>query len=330
LEPLSFAEVLNLLDNKEENALLIGNGFSISYKKEYASITLIESIQDQTLRSIAEQTGEKYDVENIYSAIHTAKLLANILATPDTSADIVLKCTSLESKLVSEIVTKICSIDEDDYYSNDSFEKELDFVQRFSAIFSLNYDSVLYRLLFRIRFRGFADGFNREFNDYFNTWNRSLARTNLFYVHGAYFIGNLQSNRTDVLKKLIANRQSLMSYNLCTSFQNLHATMQKFYPQIVLAPNTESKRKMIQESEYLSYCYNKLTSLNRKRLVIFGWKCSPDKDKHIIEAINSSAVEEIFIGMCPDEKHLPVLGTQYFPNKRLRFFNHLGALSWSS
>lgn len=117
-------------------------------------------------------------------------------------------------------------------------------------------------------------------------WDRQNPQ-NVFYLHGAFHILT-KDNETIKIKK-DDNTSTKMLDNIKKEWDN------GFESLTVLEASSDEKRKKINDSEYLTHCYNELNAISGN-LVTFGVSFE-DSDNHIIEAINNNdKIEKIFIG----------------------------------
>lgn len=123
------------------------------------------------------------------------------------------------------------------------------------------------------------DGFNGD------TWQTEMPQT-IFYLHGAF---HLMEKNTSVLKVISEDNKKMVS--------KIKEVLDKGYePLTVLESSPEKKMNRINESPYLSKCFEEFKSI-KGTLVTHGLSFMAS-DQHIIDAINSNDdLEKIYIGV---------------------------------
>lgn len=161
----------------------------------------------------------------------------------------------------------------EDYLVNDGY------------VFSSNYDLLLYWVLMRNTCKNAGDGFGREVENPLGDeyvpdyepeyselrWGKNKDSQSVFYLHGAL---PLFDTGIDIIKE---------EYNGDYLLDNIKARMEKKeYPIFVTAGNANEKLTHIMHNKYLSFCFDKFSSI-KGSLITFGFNFG-DNDTHIIEA----------------------------------------------
>ena len=148
------------------------------------------------------------------------------------------------------------------------------------------------------------DGFNSEI------WSPNMNQT-IFYLHGAFHIMN---NGTDILK-VKAEESNKMVDKIKKKWE------EGFEPLTVLESSPEDKLNRIQQSQYLTKCFNELKNISGT-LVTHGLSFM-HSDQHIIDAINeNSKLEKIYIGVW--ERISDDIKNAFQNNDKVIFFNTNG------
>ncbi|GHU43546.1 hypothetical protein FACS1894190_14150 [Spirochaetia bacterium] len=106
-------------------------------------------------------------------------------------------------------------------------------------------------------------------------WGEHKDEQSVFYLHGAL---PLFDTGIDIIKEVYDGNYLL---------ENIKARMnKKHYPIFVTAGNAEEKLRHITHNQYLTFCYDKLCTMEGS-LITFGF-CFGENDTHIIDAINQA------------------------------------------
>ena len=120
-----------------------------------------------------------------------------------------------------------------------------------------------------------SEGAGQEWSEL--RWGPNQAEQNIHYLHGALHIFDSGS---EVVKEQYDQDNYLL--------KNISARLEEgSYPIFVTAGNGGEKLEHIRHNRYLSYCYDRLCTVDGS-LVTFGFNFGP-YDDHIIEAINKAA-----------------------------------------
>lgn len=158
-------------------------------------------------------------------------------------------------------------------------------------VFTTNYDILLYWVLMRNSdmINNPIDGFGREVEDTGEyvpedeleyselIWGKNKENQNVHYLHGAL---PLFDTGTSIIKEEYDSQNYLLQ-NIKQRIEN------KDYPVFVTAGNGKEKLTHIMHNQYLSFCYEKLCSIEGS-LITFGFNFGK-YDEHIIDAINVAA-----------------------------------------
>lgn len=296
--------------------LLIGNGFSMAYDKKIFSYDalskFIEDTQidmlkkmfkitntrnfeqimkqlDVTVKIIEEFKGDKALIENVVSMGITLK---------ESLIDAIEKLHPAHVFEIAEGESKMCAI----------FIK--DYLDTLGKVFSTNYDILLYWVLMRHmkdNFFSCNDGFGRDKLDEDGKitaqekrpelyWGKNKEGQNVFYLHGALPLFN---NGAWITKATYDGKKVIL--------ENIKERINKGgYPIFVAGGDSEDKLYQILHNPYLSFCYDKLSTIDGS-LVTFGFNFG-ENDQHIIDAINeaskalmSTRLSSIYIGVYSEE-----------------------------
>lgn len=132
---------------------------------------------------------------------------------------------------------------------------------------------------------------------------------NLFFLHGAFHI-----YRDGKREKKITQQSDKALYD------RLENILNDGEQEIVCVFQSENKMNVINESDYLKNCFNKLATLSGK-MVMIGSSLA-DNDNHIFEQINNSDIDTIYISSISNDKEKnQELAKKKFPSKNLFLFD---------
>ncbi|MDG1153678.1 MAG: DUF4917 family protein [Alphaproteobacteria bacterium] len=152
----------------------------------------------------------------------------------------------------------------------------------------------------------FEDGFFPEYNP-----ERELIQ-NLFFLHGAFHIYKDKG----IIKKITASQNKSLHNKLEEIINNDKSDI-----ICVLKGESQEKEQAINENQYLRRGFNKLSSLTGK-IVIFGSSLD-DNDSHILNKINDSNVETVYISSSSSAKQKTYnKAIKYFSNKEIILFDY--------
>lgn len=289
-----------LKEKKRPHHLLLGNGFSISYNKEIFSYNaladFIENSEEEKIKTLFSVVNTK-NFESIMDQLDNLALLASALNADknfienvrETSAKLKLGLIEAVKTLHPEHVFKI-----PENQSQASYAFLSHFLSQGGQIFSTNYDLLLYWVLMRNqqdagKEKECIDGFGRELENPDEVkvggsptfselrWGKYKTEQNIFHLHGTL---PLFDDGTEIIKEEFQEGAFLLE-------KVSKRIDQKSYPIFVTAGNGREKLHHIRHNQYLSYCYDKLSSITGS-LVTFGFSFS-DSDMHIIDALNRAA-----------------------------------------
>ena len=317
MDLMTYDQVLEYLQSKKrETHLLLGNGFSMAYDADIFSYNalhgFIENLDNELLTKLFEIIKTK-NFELVMQQLENFSELVDAfgkdpeLKTKIKEANGLLKHSLLEA--IKELHPEhVFEIPEERSATCAAFLSH--YFNHGGQIFTTNYDILLYWVLMRNAIEHHIDGFGRELEnpgDFVSEdemefselrWGKYKEKQNVHYLHGALAFFD---TGIDVVKEEYENGRYLLE-NIETRIGNQE------YPIFVTSGDGEDKLRHIMHNQYLSYCYEKLSSIQGS-LVTFGFNFGP-YDHHIIEAINTAAkygkragdkLHSVYIGVYSDE-----------------------------
>jgi len=266
--------------------LLLGNGFSIACHSSFKYGTLFDQARKsglpRHLRELLERYGSnfedvlKYLDEGIFLSEHY-RLKKDKRTDRDMAQD---------HKKLKDTLIKTISDNHPDFprrITDNKFKSCIKFLRNFDAVFTVNYDLLLYWASLHINEKEgeefpFSDGFGRDEDvddpDCSFSYSRMGSKPFLFFLHGAL---HLYTRDGRVWKRVWNTTGIPIIKRVREAFKN------KGYPLVVTEGNSVDKFKKIESSSYLSQAYRKFKNL-QGHLFIFGHSLS-DQDKHILDAV---------------------------------------------
>lgn len=287
----TFQQKIDSILNKDDISILLANGFSQAWDHTVFNYKSLFEKADFGTREIEIRNlfteFETYDFEKIMRALESAQKVCESYGVDKNK---IIEIKDDQEQLKNSLVQVISETHplRSSYVLTSQYEKAKPFIKRFSKIFTLNYDLLLYWIINKndISPLGYFtdDGFRVE------TWE-NVGSQNVFYLHGGLHIYDngvtIKKDRfKDHVDKAIVDHVK----------ENLNIGK---FPLFVSEPNCEAKLQRIKHNPYLNSCYKELKNLNGS-LFIYGH--SMDKnDKHIFDQINLSQVKNIYISIFGDE-----------------------------
>jgi len=307
---------------------LLGNGFSIAYDPTIFSYNalhnFVEKIDDKDLSTIFEVIGIK-NFEMIMQYLDNFSVLINAFGgDPELKS----RVDGASKKLKNSLLEAVKSLHPEHVFTIPEEQSAAcaRFLQTFlgtgGEIYSTNYDLLLYWVLMRNGQIKHGDGCGRELLNTGEfvpadeqewselTWGVNRDSQNVFYLHGAlpFFDTGVSVTKEeyDVYNYLLENINNRMNSGE--------------YPIFVTAGDSQQKLSHIKHNEYLTFCYDRLCSIEGS-LVTFGFNFG-EYDGHIIDAINRAAKQgkkipnklwSIYIGVYSDvdKKHIEEIEHQF-------------------
>lgn len=301
LKIFSFTEALAAAEGKHR--LLIGNGFSQACRKNIFSYgSLLEKANLSELMPSAKIAFEKLKTENFEVVIKSLKEASSLvkLYSNDQKASIDMKNDSDKLKeILVDTIAKNHPLD-----PNDLEESEFifcrNFLRNFDAIYTTNYDLLLYWSLMHedsetakeMKIKcddGFRHSEDQETSDYV-TWEiENSDGQNIFYLHGAL---HLFESDTE-LQKYTWSRTGIKLID-----QIRAALTNDYYPVIVAEGTSSQKMSRTMKSAYLQRGLKSLASCTGS-LFIFGMALH-ENDNHILKSIRKGKVSQLWVGIYGD------------------------------
>lgn len=288
---VDFDEALKRTDG-EDRALLIGNGFSAEY---FSYRNLLDKSGLELGTPIRELFAalETVDFERVVHALEGAILVERAYGNKAHADEIEADAQKVREALVAAVNSTHPGHREElalKYASSAAF------LSNFSAVFTLNYDLLLYwvnleNLLLKDGFGlGKTDGaFHGPFSE--------SAYCHVFNVHGGL---HLFQNSSGEVMKAIDRGDGVIATITDTIVKG------RRFPVYVAEGTSSQKMRRINSVAYLRHCYDALRT-NPADVFVYGHSAD-ENDAHIYRAIFGSEASHIYFGIYqPDEQKLKVV-----------------------
>jgi len=295
----SFSKALD--EAKGKKKLLLGNGFSQACRKDIFSYgSLFDKAKFDELSKNARTAFDTMGTTNfeaVIKALKDASLLVKVYSPKDKELAATMKRDSQGlKKILVDTIAKNHPLQPSDL-SHAEFSICRTFLKNFDAIYTLNYDLLLYWTL--MHETGFEeendlivcdDGFRHpdgeDDSDYVSWEIENTNEQNIYYLHGALHLFESQTE----LMKYTWSRTGIKLMG-----QINEALRKDFYPLIVAEGTSDQKMARIMKSAYLQRGLKSLASVTGS-LFIFGMALH-ENDDHILKRIRKGKMSQLWIGL---------------------------------
>ncbi|MFC1510200.1 DUF4917 family protein [Candidatus Omnitrophota bacterium] len=283
----------------QKKQLLLGNGFSIGGHSSFSYGTLLEQARKDHLPKHFEALFIRYgnDFEDILKYLDEGVFLANLYKLKkDTKVTYDMR---RDYKKLRNVLVKTISDNHPDFpnkITDEKFDSCLKFLKNFDAVFTLNYDLLLYWASLHIDEKQgevfpFRDGFCREDDpddpDCSFSASSIGSKPYIFFLHGAL---HLYTEKGLVWKRVYNTNVIPIIDQVRIAFES------KQYPLFVAEGSSVHKMKKIESSSYLSNALRKFKNL-QGHLFIYGHSLC-EQDYHIFNSIvHSFKLSHLWIGL---------------------------------
>ena len=291
-QPISFGEAINETPSFGSRAVLLGNGFSIAQTGKsltYSDLLEISGLDENSSLRKVFYNFDTVDFEKAIEYLYTAAKVAQSYGKKIEEQQYLAGAKEVREQLIEAI--QAAHPPDFDSIPPREINSCGDFLKKFSNIFTLNYDLLLYWVLNNLRTpglispQGFNDGFGlgakkNGLQGPFST----KAHCNVYNVHGGL---HLFQRHDDDVYKAIANTGA----NLLNSIETI-ISQQSQLPLYVAEGTSKQKLAKIRSVPYLNHCLEELQGLSGA-LFVFGHS-GDSNDEHIYDAIFKSEIEALY------------------------------------
>jgi len=292
---LSYQEVRQRCEGGH-SSLLLGNGFSIACSEVFTYPSLYQAAVRAGLSGRAQKVFHRLGTNNFEGVMRLLELSHWVahtygLAQPNTSemlADLEIVKGSLIQAIGGSHLQHPGEIWEE------RKARAVQFLNQYHAVFTTNYDLLLYWItlnnippLFDDGFRNDPDCSDRLVYSFYSGERR------MYYLHGALHL-YLQEGQ------LCKHRSG--TDGLCLTELIRESLSRGHYPVFVAESSAENKMSQINQNPYLSNCLDQFGGLKGK-LVILGHSLG-DTDRHIVESIvRNPRLSTLYVGLHGDPEN---------------------------
>lgn len=295
---LSFNEALKLAGDKRH--LLLGNGFSISWKPNI--------FKYDSLYSRANFNKLNPNIQGLFETLKT-KDFELVMKSLNTTASVIKVYKPGEKKLIQQLendaeelknllVNTIASnhpespneLTETEYFFSNKF------LNNFKHIYTLNYDLLLYWTMMHYNEKSekpvYDDGFRTPDSGKaeYVTWDiEKTDKQNVFYLHGALHIFDEGSE---------LQKYTWVNTGIKLIDQIRNALTKNYFPLFVSEGTSKEKKDRIVHSNYLSRSYRSFSHIQNS-LFVYGHSLA-DNDNHILSLIPKGKLSKVFVSIYGD------------------------------
>ena len=294
----SYPNIIHYLENlreKRDKHLLLGNGFSMSYDPSIFSYNALSKFIDKLDNDILHKLFDIVKTNNFESVMQQLDNFSKIAVIFGASKRFVEKIDQATVTLKESLINAVKELHPEHVFTIEEKRSKICasflnyFIENGGNIFTTNYDLLLYWVLMRNEsIVNKTDGFGRDAEESFEfvpadevkyselRWGKYKEEQNIHYLHGAL---PLFDTGLEIVKEEYTDEHYLLA-NIEERFDK------KEYPIFVTAGNGNDKLTHIMHNRYLTFCYEKLSTIMGS-LITYGFNFG-EYDEHIIEAINKA------------------------------------------
>ncbi len=302
IKPVPFEAAMKLIEGVKNKHLLLGNGFSIALKPDIFSYGSLFENADFSSAPQIKQLFEKLGTQDFEVAIRHLQDAGKVLSVYRPAEKALLQSLEKDAGAIKDaLVSAIAKRHPDRPYDikKEQYISCRSFLQRFSHIYTLNYDVLLYWALMQDDVDDIHltpdDGFRHPEGDPdlpYVSWQEAHSST-IHYLHGAL---HLFDNGTEIIKYTWSKTDKAIVDQIRDALDS-----DKF-PLFVAEGTSESKVERILHNAYLHKALRSFESscnpLNNA-IVIFGHSLAAN-DQHILRRISAGGAANLLIGLYGD------------------------------
>lgn len=292
----SYEDVVKYITKqKRQKHLLLGNGFSMAYDYKIFSYNALNKFVENIDNKLLNKLFSIIKTKNFEMVMQQLDNFSEIAVAFSSDKELVKKINKASEFLKKSLIDAVKELHPEHVFTipDEQSKSCAAFMRSYldyqGQVFTTNYDLLLYWVLMRNKLDNAIDGFGREVENYEEfipaeeleyselRWGKHKEEQTVNYLHGALQLYDTGIN----IEKEEYSGQKYLLQNIKERLEN------KEYPIFVTAGNGEEKLTHIMHNKYLSYCYDKLSSIEGS-LITFGFNFGA-YDEHIIDAINIAA-----------------------------------------
>lgn len=299
------------------NSIVLGNGFSVNIHNGFNYANLYDEARfSESTKNLFEEFNT-WNFELVLETLRDAQRVGSVLGIEQDSIND--HYLDVQNALFRAVENR--HIDWGDF--SDRAEKVIaESLIKYQKVFTTNYDLCLYWAIVDQQqthsTKDFFWGIDGTFDPGDVLVPGAVHYSQIFYLHGGLHLWESMDGRVG---KWRSKKEGSLS-NVTSKYES--GNYPDRHPLFVSEGKSEEKLAKILQSDYLRFCYNNLKN-NSGNCVILGMSLG-ESDSHIVEAIRSSASQNLAVGIYNDgdidstnRKIRDMEGK--FPNKNLVFFD---------
>lgn len=302
IKPVSFDAAMKLIDGARNKHLLLGNGFSIALKPDIFSYGSLFENADFSSAPQIKELFRKLGTQDFEVAIRHLQDAGKVFGVYKPEDTKLLHTLEADARAIKDaLVSAIAKRHPDRPYdiTEGQYKACRSFLQRFSHIYTLNYDVLLYWALMQEEVDDFHllpdDGFRHPEADAdlpYVSWQDAQSAT-VHYLHGAL---HLFDNGTEIIKYTWSKTDKAIVDQIRDALD------EDKFPLFVAEGTSESKVERILHNAYLHKALRSFESScnpQNNAIVIFGHSLAPN-DQHILRRISAGSAANLLVDLYGD------------------------------
>jgi hypothetical protein len=291
-EVIAFDEAINATDGKDRS-LLLGNGFSIKHFS-YETLLAASGIADgSALRSVFDAL-KTVDFEKVVRALEGASVVEAAYGQEARAKEL-----ADDAQKVREALVQAVNATHPAHREDLDYKRSAAFLRNFTAVFSLNYDLLLYWTMLEEAKLGDGFGLGMQVGRFRGPF-REDAHCSVYNLHGGLHL--FADGDGDIIKAVHTGDGVIAT--ITDTIER-----KKRLPVYVAEGTSRQKMQKIESVAYLRHCYAKLRD-NAATLFVYGHSAD-ENDAHVYRAIFESGVKHVYFGIHkPDDERLKTLEGQ--------------------
>jgi hypothetical protein len=291
-EVITFDEAIKATDGKDRS-LLLGNGFSIKHFSYETLLAASGIAAGSALRSVFDAL-KTVDFEKVVRGLENASVVEAAYGHVARAKEL-----SDDAQKVREALVQAVNATHPAHREDLDYKSSAAFLRNFTAVFSLNYDLLLYWAMLEEAKLGDGFGLGMQVGRFRGPF-REDAHCSVYNLHGGL---HLFADGDGDNIKAVHTRDG----DIATITETIER--KKRLPVYVAEGTSRQKMQKIESIAYLRHCYAKLRD-NAATVFVYGHSAD-ENDAHVYRAIFESGAKHVYFGIHkPDDEKLKTLDGQ--------------------
>lgn len=321
-----------------KDALIVGNGGSIALSKKFSYSNLYKLGVDRgEISSRTQEIFQKFSVNNDFEKVLRRLWAADFINQKfEVDKKEQKKVRKPYTNVRRALIKTVKDIHPDQEQLAEGLSNIRQFCEKFTNVFSLNYDLTLIWAIEasnnKALTKSFSDGFSsKKHSSKLSTFvydgRIDDGEIGVYYLHGNLCLCQTKATRKE--KKLAPEDTSHSLLKQLTDYWANNGVQ----PLFVCEGNSQEKLSSIAQSHYLSAAYERLKLDRSESLAIYGWSISKG-DQHILDAIKQNpSLKQVAVSVYKDDKELQANARQALSGigiESIRFFDSESPGCWNN